>query len=83
MGPQNVDVHMARFEESRSRTSDYPANLVRTEAYHHTLEAYREKLNGRGIFDPKYRSLMCIDLYENNDGLSSLHAQILLSQGNI
>ncbi|KAI0388005.1 hypothetical protein F5Y04DRAFT_241475 [Hypomontagnella monticulosa] len=66
MPTQSVADHTARFEESTNRTSDYPVNLIRTEAYHHTLESYRRRLNGKGIFDPNYRSLACIDLYENN-----------------
>ncbi|KAI1416917.1 hypothetical protein F5Y13DRAFT_101873 [Hypoxylon sp. FL1857] len=56
----------ALFEESMSRTRDYPTNLLRTDAFLHTLESYRRRLNGNKIFHPEYRSLACIDLYENN-----------------
>ncbi|OTA94293.1 hypothetical protein M434DRAFT_384027 [Hypoxylon sp. CO27-5] len=45
---------------------NYPVNLLRTGAFHHTLQSYRRSLNGNKIFDSEYRSLACIDLYEND-----------------
>ncbi|KAI0010020.1 hypothetical protein F4779DRAFT_627455 [Xylariaceae sp. FL0662B] len=46
---------------------EYPANLIRTEAFGHTLESYSRRLNDKRLFDPKHPSLACIDLYENGD----------------
>lgn len=57
---------------------EYPTNLVRTEAYYHTLESYRAKLNTRGVFHPTYRSVGFIELYENGNGVSLSMAQIVL-----
>ncbi|KAI2466238.1 hypothetical protein F4781DRAFT_424218 [Annulohypoxylon bovei var. microspora] len=56
-----------QFEESITKTSEYPVNLLRTGAFYHTLESYRRRLNGTNIFDPTFRSLACINLYENYD----------------
>ncbi|KAI0889237.1 uncharacterized protein GGS22DRAFT_177782 [Annulohypoxylon maeteangense] len=56
-----------RFEKSMSRSLEYPVNLLRTEAFGHTLESYCRRLNGTNIFDPQYRSLACVNLYENFD----------------
>ncbi|KAL7627709.1 hypothetical protein AAE478_001903 [Parahypoxylon ruwenzoriense] len=67
MPTQSVFDHATRFEESRRKTLEYPTNLVRTEAFPHTLDSYRKRLNAKRIFDPRNRLLACIDLYENND----------------
>ncbi|KAI1102225.1 hypothetical protein F4804DRAFT_343428 [Jackrogersella minutella] len=48
-----------------SRTLKYPTNLLRTEAFPHTLDSYQRRLNGKKIFDTTHRSLVCIDLYDN------------------
>lgn len=66
MAAQNAVDYEGLFEESMNRTLDYPVNLLRTGAFHYTLESYRRRLNGNKIFDPEYRSLACIDLYEND-----------------
>ncbi|OTB12726.1 hypothetical protein K445DRAFT_305013 [Daldinia sp. EC12] len=55
------------FEVSKDNASDYPTNLVRTEAYDHTLESYCKKLNARGLFHPQYRALGFMELYEGDD----------------
>ncbi|KAI1470360.1 uncharacterized protein F4812DRAFT_449905 [Daldinia caldariorum] len=61
---KDIPVH---FEESKNRASEYPTNLVRTEAYRHTLESYRRKLNAGGLFHPDYRGLGFIELYEGDN----------------
>ncbi|KAI1660893.1 hypothetical protein F4813DRAFT_267053 [Daldinia decipiens] len=59
---------------------EYPTNLVRTEAYHHTLESYRAKLNTRGVFHPTYRSLGFIELYENGNAFHKLRSPDAVDQ---
>ncbi|KAI2621256.1 hypothetical protein GGR54DRAFT_94494 [Hypoxylon sp. NC1633] len=59
--------HIAYFEESKSKFETYPENLVRTEAFRHTLESYRILLNSKKVFHESHRSLRWIDLYENAD----------------
>ncbi|KAI1208378.1 uncharacterized protein F4807DRAFT_431109 [Annulohypoxylon truncatum] len=79
MASQSAMDCAVRFEESVNRTSDYPVNLLRTEAFGHTLESYRRRLNSNNIFDEKYRSLACINLYENFDLSKNLNTVDKLS----
>ncbi|KAI1460310.1 hypothetical protein F4805DRAFT_417185 [Annulohypoxylon moriforme] len=72
MATQSAIDHAIRFDASMSQTPEYPANLLRTEAFGHTLESYCRRLNGNNIFDPKYRSLACINLCENFEKPRSL-----------
>jgi len=46
----------------------YPVNVARTETFGHVLESYRKQLASNAIFHARYRSLVCIDLYEQSDG---------------
>lgn len=67
MAVQSIFDQAVRFDESMRNTLDYPVNLLRTEAFSHTLESYRRRLNSTNLFDPTYRSLACVNLYEKFD----------------
>ncbi|KAI1386686.1 uncharacterized protein F4822DRAFT_410936 [Hypoxylon trugodes] len=67
MSAQTAGDNATRFEESRSKFLEYPENLVRTESFRHTLELYRRRLDRNKLFDPKFRSITCLDLYQDNN----------------
>ncbi|KAI1807216.1 hypothetical protein F4811DRAFT_559992 [Daldinia bambusicola] len=67
MAEEYATSDQVKLEVSKDGASKYPTNLVRTEAYHHTLESYRRKLNASGLFHPYYRALGFIELYEGGN----------------
>ncbi|KAI1081641.1 hypothetical protein F5B20DRAFT_569590 [Whalleya microplaca] len=67
MSPQDTSDHATQFENSKNKNLEYPTNLIRTEAFGHTLESYKRRLNDKRLFDPKKSSIGCVDLYENSD----------------
>jgi hypothetical protein len=61
---QPIDV-TALFLESRSRASEYPRCLIRTEAFIHSLDSYYERLGGERLFHAKERNVFLWDLVGN------------------
>ncbi|KAI0141646.1 hypothetical protein GGR57DRAFT_403667 [Xylariaceae sp. FL1272] len=57
----SMRVDMERFEASQQQWDQYPLNLIRRQAFRHTLYRYRDRLKGDKVFHPK-QSLYLFDL---------------------
>ncbi|KAI1267594.1 hypothetical protein F5Y18DRAFT_415728 [Xylariaceae sp. FL1019] len=59
MATGTSDLH--RFEASRAQSDQYPVNLIRRQAFRHTLYRYRDQLKGDNVFHAK-QSFYLLDL---------------------
>jgi hypothetical protein len=60
------------FKDSESKALEYPLCLVRKQAFHHTLDAYKSALEQPRVLDPSHRKYFAVGF--SGDGRRSVYS---------